>query len=56
MAIIVALADRQPQAPRRVGMEPCEAKILWFTGVRYERLVETSDKNPAHSAPRRKNK
>ncbi|MBB3592022.1 hypothetical protein FHX08_002366 [Rhizobium sp. BK529] len=56
MAIVVALADRLPQSPRRTGHEPREAKILWFTGVRYERLVETPDKKPAHSAPRVKNK
>ena len=56
MAIVVALADRLPQAPRRSGKEPGEAKILWFTGVRYERIVETPKKNPAHSAPRVNNK
>ncbi|QWW68803.1 hypothetical protein [Rhizobium sp. WYJ-E13] len=56
MAIVVALADRLPQTPRRTGKEPREAKILWFTGVRYERIAETPDKKPAHSAPRVKNR
>lgn len=56
MAILVALADRLRETPRRTGKEPREAKILWFTGVRYERIVETPDKNPAHPAPRVKNK
>jgi hypothetical protein len=56
MAIVVALADRLREEPRRTGKEPREAKILWFTGVRYERIVETPKKNPAHSAPRVNNK
>jgi hypothetical protein len=56
MAIVVALADRLREEPHRTGKEPREAKILWFTGVRYERIVETPKKNPAHSAPRVKNK
>ncbi len=56
MAIVVALADRLREEPHRTGKEPGEAKILWFTGVRYERIAETSDKKPAHSAPRVKNK
>lgn len=57
MAIVVALADRLREEPRRTtGKEPREAKILWFTGVRYERIVETPKQNPAHSAPRVNNK
>ncbi|MBB3460124.1 hypothetical protein [Rhizobium sp. BK377] len=56
MAIVVALADRLREEPRRTGKEPREAKILWFTGVRYERIVETPDKSPTHSAPRVNNK
>lgn len=56
MANVVALADRLPQEPRRIAKETHEAKILWFTGVRYERIAETPKKNPAQSAPRVKNK
>ena len=55
MAIVVALADRLPQAPRRLDKEPREAKILWFTGVRYERLAESPRHSPA-PAPRANNK
>jgi hypothetical protein len=51
MAIVVALADRQPRAPRRPDKEPREGKILWFTGVRYERLAENPRHGPA-PAPR----
>jgi hypothetical protein len=51
MAIIVALADRQPRTPRRPDKEPREGKILWFTGVRYERLAESPKHRPA-PAPR----
>ncbi|MBB3657223.1 hypothetical protein FHX15_002455 [Rhizobium sp. BK650] len=57
MAIVVALADRLREEPRRrAGKDPREAKILWFTGVRYERIADTPDKTPAHPAPRVKNK
>ncbi len=51
MAIVVALADRLPRAPRRPDKELREAKTLWFTGVRYERLIENPKPRPA-SAPR----
>lgn len=51
MAIVVALADRRSRAPRRPDKEPREAKILWFTGVRYERLAESPKHRPA-PAPR----
>jgi len=46
MAIVVALADRLSQTQRRTGNKPVEAQILLFTGVRYERLTESS-KRPA---------
>jgi len=42
MAIVVALADRLSQTRRRKGRKPVEAQILLFTGVRYERLTESS--------------
>jgi hypothetical protein len=51
MAIVVALADRRPRAPRPQDKEPREAKILWFTGVRYERLADSPRHGPA-PAPR----
>jgi hypothetical protein len=38
MAKIISLLDRQSRLPRHVRKEPVEAKILLFTGVRYERL------------------
>jgi len=56
MAIVVALADRRSRAPRRPDKEPREAKILWFTGVRYERLVESPKHRPVQPAPRVNNK
>ncbi|MBX5269489.1 hypothetical protein HJB99_12485 [Rhizobium sp. NLR17b] len=55
MAIVVALADRRPRAPRRLDKEPREAKILWFTGVRYERLAE-SPRHGSAPAPRARKK
>ena len=51
MAIIVALADRRSQQPRRKDREPVEARILLFTGVRYERLADTP-KRPSARASR----
>ncbi|WP_164517769.1 MULTISPECIES: hypothetical protein [unclassified Rhizobium] len=54
MAIVVALADRRPRAPRRPDKEPREAKILWFTGVRYERLAENPKHRPTPSQRARK--
>lgn len=56
MAIIVALADRAQRVPRRKEKEPVEAQILWFTGVRYERIAETPKRRPAPRASRVKNK
>lgn len=56
MAIVVALADRLSQTPRRPVKAPVEARILLFTGVRYERLVETPKRGPTHRVSRVKNK
>lgn len=49
MAEIVHMAERRGRgpAPPRAGM-PCKAKILFFTGVRYERL---DDGGPAAKSP-----
>lgn len=55
MAIVVALSDRRPQAPRRKEREPVKAQILLFTGVRYERLPEMP-KCPAQRASRVENR
>jgi hypothetical protein len=38
MATIIPLGDRRRRNPRLIVREPVEAKILLFTGVRYERL------------------
>jgi hypothetical protein len=38
MATIISLGDRRRRNPRLSVREPVEAKILLFTGVRYERL------------------
>lgn len=50
MAIVVALADRRPQAPRPKDREPVKAQILLFTGVRYERLVEMPKRKPQRAS------
>lgn len=55
MAIVVELADRQSQMPRRPMKGPVEAKILLFTGVRYERLDEPTTRS-ANSASQAKKK
>jgi hypothetical protein len=39
MAEVVRLQERLDRQPKRVN-EPCEAKILLFTGVRYERWTD----------------
>jgi len=54
MAIVVALADRLSQTRRRKGKKPVEAQILLFTGVRYERLTESSKRSSGHRISRAK--
>jgi hypothetical protein len=39
MADVIRLQERLDKLPRR-AVEPCEAKILLFTGIRYERLTD----------------
>ena len=39
MAEVVRLQKRLDKLPKRVA-EPCEARILLFTGVRYERWTD----------------
>ncbi|KAA0699941.1 hypothetical protein DTW90_11570 [Neorhizobium sp. P12A] len=55
MAKVISLLERQSRMPRRVQKEPVEAKILLFTGVRYERLDVTSNR-PGTGPKRAKNK
>lgn len=52
MAIVVALADRRPQAPtpRPKDKEPLKAQILLFTGVRYERIVDVPKRPPQRAS------
>lgn len=38
MAKVISLAEHLSQRPRRASKEPVEAKILLYTGVRYERM------------------
>ncbi|OWW02667.1 hypothetical protein ATY81_21625 [Rhizobium sp. R72] len=54
MAIVVALADRLSQTRRRKGKNLVEAQILLFTGVRYERLTESSKRSSGHRVSRAK--
>lgn len=39
MAEVIRLQERLDKLPRRAS-EPCEARILLFTGVRYERWTD----------------
>ena len=41
MADVIRLQERLDKLPRRPS-EPCEAQILLFTGIRYERLTDES--------------
>ena len=41
MAEVIRLQERLDKLPRRLA-EPCEARILLFTGIRYERLTDDS--------------
>jgi hypothetical protein len=44
MAQVIRLEERLAKLPKRQS-EPCEAQILLFTGVRYERW-KTADGHP----------
>ncbi|MDE1995651.1 MAG: hypothetical protein KGI75_24340 [Rhizobiaceae bacterium] len=55
MAQIISLLDRRSRLTRRVQKEPVEAKILLFTGVRYERL-DVSSHRPGTGRKRAKSK
>ncbi len=41
MAEVIRLQERLEKRPRPQS-EPCEARILLFTGIRYERLTDGS--------------
>ena len=53
MENIIELAEKRSKVPRRLPNEPTGAKILLFTGVRYERLdrfpCPTATKKPARA-------
>ena len=55
MAEVIKLQDWLDKLPRRVG-EPCEARIILFTGVRYERLTDTTDHPHTHRTGTRRKK
>lgn len=48
MAEVIRLQERLGKLPRR-PTEPCEARILLFTGIRYERLTEESHRPQTRS-------
>lgn len=55
MADVVRLEELISRSPRRRASEPCEAKILLFTGVRYERWSEDrDDRHDRHKSPVRR--
>lgn len=56
VAIVIALADRLSQTSDRKEKSPGEARILLFTGVRYERLGEPAKRPAAPRASRTKSK
>ena len=49
MAEVIRLEERLAKQPKRVN-EPCEAKILLFTGVRYERWTTVDDRPQKRSS------
>jgi hypothetical protein len=48
MAEVIRLQERLDKQPKR-SSEPCEARILLFTGVRYERWTD-EDHRPVKSS------
>jgi hypothetical protein len=49
MAEVISLQERLAKQPKRIG-EPCEARILLFTGVRYERWTTADDRPQKRSS------
>ncbi|SCB08832.1 hypothetical protein GA0061101_101273 [Rhizobium lusitanum] len=55
MAKIISLSERRSRMPPRAQKEPVEAKLLLFTGVRYEHLDTVTDR-PGAGGKRAKSK
>ncbi|OCJ11773.1 hypothetical protein A6U86_01525 [Rhizobium sp. AC27/96] len=55
MAKVISLSDWRLRQPPRVQKEPVEARILLFTGVRYEHL-DTPTHRPGAGPKRAKGK
>lgn len=53
MANVIRLQERLDKLPRR-PIEPCEAKILLFTGIRYERLTDERPATRSNGTKRKK--
>lgn len=53
MADVIRLQERLERLPRRPS-EPCEAQILLFTGIRYERLTDERPTVTRSNATKRK--
>lgn len=55
MADVVRLEELISRLPKRTAAAPCEAKILLFTGVRYERWNgDHDDHHDHHNGPVRR--
>ena len=56
MAEVIRIEERLASRPKRQS-EPCEARILLFTGVRYERWSTVGDRprKPTGAVKRKKN-
>jgi len=55
MAEVIRLQERLDKLPKRT-IEPREAKILLFTGVRYERWTDEDDRPVKHSSGAKRKK
>ena len=53
MADVIRLQERLDKLPRRPA-EPCEAQILLFTGIRYERLTDERPPETRSNGTKRK--
>ena len=49
MAQVIRIEERLARQPKRQS-EPCEAQILLFTGVRYERWTTADDRPQKRSS------
>ena len=55
MAQVIRLEERLAKQPKRPN-EPCEATILLFTGVRYERWTTVDDRPQTRSTAGKRKK